>query len=225
MAPLIYSFTERIKYKYLFFTTMFTWIIIYFYIKNNVHINNTYISFILEEFIYYIFPYCWIFAIGVYIHKMTNKNVLVTCLFFLSLFIINIIYNHLNNLSISTQDFKYPVGLYYLSYSLFASLALYIYVYKIYNLTILMPLSIKNIIFFISSASFWIYLWHILVRYFLSWTNLIFPKKYFILNFLILLIIPLLITWIQKTYFIRLSKKIDHCSFIYRYICIPFCKY
>ena len=101
---------------------------------------------------------------------------------------------------VQTQNYKYPFQLYYLSYSVLVS-----------GLLIKLTKSIRikgflydKVILFISTHSFWIYLWHILPVTLLNLFSLVWYLKY-----IIVLIIAVLLTMCQNAIVEKLQGKVN----------------
>lgn len=101
---------------------------------------------------------------------------------------------------VQTQNYKYPFQLYYLSYSVLVS-----------GLLIKLTKSIRikgflydKVILFISTHSFWIYLWHILPVTLLNLFSLVWYLKY-----IIVLIIAVLFTMCQNAIVEKLQGKVN----------------
>lgn len=101
---------------------------------------------------------------------------------------------------VQTQNYKYPFQLYYLSYSVLVS-----------GLLIKLTKSIRikgflydKVILFISTHSFWIYLWHILPVTFLNHFSLVWYIKY-----IMVLVIAVLFTICQSIIIEKLQGKVN----------------
>ena len=117
---------------------------------------------------HYIIPYSVIFAIGLRLPSLKNKQVLslsLTSLLLLALFG-SLIYATTGIIA-PTQNFKHPPSIYYLSYALLVSSLFWI---SRNQLELLLEKSkLKKKVLFCAQNSIWIYLWHIpLVTFFYS---------------------------------------------------------
>lgn len=162
-------------------------------------------GYILSYIVYYIIPYGILCSsIGIELKNWTKKQVLFVGISFLAIFMIMAIYLRIKTGNIIfTQVYKYPPRIYYLSYSIGISLILYYLIEHINILKIKQWLDIK-IVQFVSSHTMWIYLWHILI---LSIINSIFPKMYWWLKFIIILLISVSVTYIQSNIVNKLKIK------------------
>lgn len=134
--------------------------------------------------------YSLVASIAILIFNLKEKNRIYVSLVFGCIFIIlGYKYNF-----IGTQNFKYPVRLYYLSYAFFVATLLYYTLNKLNNMKYI---RYNRLINFISKNSMWIYLWHIL---YLKIINKFFVNLEigYILRFIILIFISILTICIQN---------------------------
>ena len=116
----------------------------------------------------------------------TDRIISVLCLF---TFIVSGYLIYLNTgMFQPTQIMKYPPTIYYISYALFVSFLLFS-IFKRINL------KQNRFIKFCSKSSLWIYLWHIL---FLTIIPIILGELNWVLNYIIVLICSIGITYIQN---------------------------
>lgn len=145
--------------------------------------------------------YSLIIFVAIFVYKLKNKDVSKVAIVFGIIYILlGIKYDF-----IETQQFKYPITLYYLSYAIFVGLILYSFLNYI---NMIKELKVSKYVMFISNNSMWIYLWHIL---YLGMINRLFNNiSYgYILRFIILTILAILTTYIQNRsikIFLRKSK-------------------
>lgn len=203
IAPLILKLHNKIKEDILYFGMLLllyiTYEITYLYYNNiNIHV----IDFLIQNIVFYIIPYGCLFGLGLRLPTLSKKSIQVIVIINFVLFCVFLL-----KYSPDTQLYKYPPRLYYLSYSVFVSLLLYL-------LLSVKPLKIlsNNMILFISSPSMWIYLWHIWfifvweysVKFRPTWANS------FLLMFLFLFGLASITTYIQ----INLVKKCKPYHFL-----------
>ena len=145
---------------------------------------------IIECFGWDIIGYTFIIIFGLITHKMKNKELLKISFTFGVIFIVCAFILDLG----STQQFKYPVRLYYLSYAFFVGMVLKIVVNYLYQYN---KLPDSKLVLFISQNSMWIYLWHILT---LPLINILFIDNSlgFIIRLILVMILSILITLIQN---------------------------
>ncbi|MFE8117177.1 acyltransferase family protein [Brenneria goodwinii] len=169
----------------------------------------------LREIIFnYISPclaYGVIFLFGVNYKKITpaaKSLIIIIFLFVFSYFLFEYKINF--GRFISTQGYKYPPSIYYLSYSIMAIFILCLFTNRI---LITFPDRLKKIFIFISSNSIWIYLWHIpVVEYFAcSSQQYNFMFKYSIacsIAILIMLLQSKLVIWICSKMSLPVAKNV-----------------
>lgn len=170
-----------------------------------------------QQICFYLIPYACLFGFGMTIATLKKREIIFICLLsgivYLSL---SARYYHDFGYFVSTYVAKFPPRTYYVVYGIFLSTLMYLlidFIVKIgkkMNLPNSLINKAKTIIYFISSSSLWIYLWHILLIYYgkliLDIIN-IYPES--LERFLIWFILAILITFIQKelvTYFIRKTQ-------------------
>ncbi len=156
---------------------------------------------ILSTF-YYIIPYGILTVIGLNYESFKKSHKIVICsLSFVGFILIAIYYFVKTGELISVSHFKYPPTFYYLAYALFCSFFLLLICEEKVNM-----LFKNKFIIFISSHSFWIYLWHIfyltLYKYFCE--NVYNPNSW-IIKFIVIFSISTLTVLLQ-------NKIIDMCE-------------
>ncbi len=177
IAPLIWKLHSKTFSTPKYFSILIGIYILYefMFVQITPYLNSL-LGKIFAEQVLQIIPYAFLFALGLRLPSLTNKQVISLCCFALIMFIIIALYlNHGAGKFIPTQEFKYPPRIYYLSYALFVSILLWLssdkILVKIKKLRLIKPL------LFIAQNSIWIYLWHIL---FLSIFHTPFYIKYFL---------------------------------------------
>lgn len=136
---------------------------------------------ILDDIFYVIIPYGCIFFLGTRLFVMKANNLLIASIisFLLFLAYVFILYK-LNGHFIATQKYKYPPTAYYSLYAMSVSIGLYwLSRTKIYS-----HIPGKNPVAFLGRSSLWIYLWHILILYLISWSHV---SINFILKYIVVL--------------------------------------
>ena len=147
------------------------------------------LNIIFEFILAYIVPYGIIYLLGMISRKTspnTDRNISIICLI---AFIVSGYLIYLNTgMFQPTQIMKYPPTIYYISYALFVSFLLF----SIFKRIDLKP---NRVIEFCSKSSLWIYMWHIL---FLTIIPMIFGELNWILNYIIVVICSVGLTYIQN---------------------------
>ncbi len=123
-------------------------------------------SLVRDALIYYLVPYGCVFAVGVAISPDNRKEMLILSSFFFTLFgVMAVVFYFSGGAFVPSQLYKYPPRIYYISYGLFASLALYAAVstpalYRYFPVRFLA---------FAGRSTMWSYLWHIVFILFTGW--------------------------------------------------------
>ncbi len=194
-GPFLLKINRRINNNLLYFILLSSFYMLYeisyFYYKDT---NIFLLDFFIKNYVFYIFPYGFLFGLGLRLPTLNQKFIniiisIVTVLFILLAYFYN------SDAFIPTQLFKYPPRMYYLLYAIGISLFLYSlsnhkYIKYIYS----------NTTTFISSSSLWIYLWHILFLFAWEYFITFFPQwvNNFILKFICISSLSIMITYIQK---------------------------
>ncbi|MDK0956484.1 acyltransferase family protein [Clostridium perfringens] len=194
---------------------------IYSYIYNNLKIFSIIIIILIEYLIYAFLikfsfivnerirlfltisildfvGYSFVVWIAILTYKLSIRNRFLVSIFSAILFIfLAVKYNF-----IPTQEFKYPIRLYYLSYAFSIIFMLDFFVEWIDN-----KYSIKKskIIIYISSNSMWIYLWHIL---YIPLVNKFFVNLQFgyIIRFIVIAFLAIITTSLQNLFYYKFKK-------------------
>ncbi len=168
---------------------------------------------LIDNFLLNILPYSIFFGIGVRLPKLSTKY-LILCSFFLFVaFLFFSTYLFIQNGHFTlTQNFKYPPQFYYASYSVFISVLLYLFVFKMNFFNLFKQKHFTTIIIFLSTSSMWIYLWHIFVLYNLVWAGHKLPNFFnnYISHFFIVACLAVILTFLQKKLFGFLLRYFHH---------------
>lgn len=147
------------------------------------------------------FSYLLVFAYGVYIHKLSNKQILTigggTMLIFISI-AIALYYTHGGFILVG--KYKYPPHLYYLSYAIACISFLWVIRSKIVHC--LHNIRLLNIITYIGSHTMWIYLWHIPIL------SLVSSKFNASIRFAIVYVCAVMLVVLQTSLVKRLGNRI-----------------
>ena len=162
IAPLLYWVSTKIKSNLLFLLLLIISYIVYDVIQYNLHsyFENYFYLQILDRIIFYIIPYSLIYLLGMRIHNFTKKTSVILMVGSSLIFAFTALYlSHEQGQFVQTNNYKYPISFYYLTYALAITLILWLWSDKLWNR--LKESFIRNIILFIAQNSIWIYLWHI----------------------------------------------------------------
>ena len=200
-SPFILYISKRIKSTFLYFLVLLTGYGIYTFF---IIIGNTFLSgsiyLLYEQTFLYGFGYILVAAIGVRFLAM-SKNELIW-LGSIS-FIVYLLFGLYMDFP-STQDFKNPPTLYYISYGVFISVGLYflVSIEKVKNV-------MSNRFFmFISRNSLWLYFWHIIPVYLLRiYGEASVLKSSFLLEFSFVLFTSLLLTFMHNIIINKIKEQ------------------
>jgi fucose 4-O-acetylase-like acetyltransferase len=162
LSPFINSINEKIRNDIKYLLLLTTILILfevfrYFLLPYTSHGIGKPLSLLFFDVV----PYALIFGLGLRLQYLKSKTIHILFLLSSTLFI-SIAYSLtvINGHFVPTQDFKYPPSIYFLSYALSISIALWLLVRK--YLAVLDKLKlVKDAIMFIAQNSIWVYLWHI----------------------------------------------------------------
>ncbi|MHC5733794.1 acyltransferase family protein [Nostoc sp.] len=174
--------------------------------------NIPFLSSLINNYAFYTISYGCLFGLGIALPTMKRKSILVVAGVFLTVFLLVAGYlSYTQGVIPSTQNFKYPPRIYYLSYGIFMSMLTFSVVdilCKKYNLNNQENPIVKAIVF-ISTSTLWIYLWHILFLYLKQSLVQIKPDiaTNYIIFFLLITILSVTATYIQKTSISRLIQN------------------
>ena len=163
----------------------FIMFVVYLIYEISVHCvpesNNIIIKIMLNDIIYMAIPYGLIFFLGTQLHAINGKRLLtISFIIMLMLVVCATIIFKLNGHIVPTQRYKYPPTAYYILYALFASFVLYWFS----QTTTYSRVPGKMIISFLGRSSMWIYLWHILFLYLISWSHI---SMNFVIKYIVVL--------------------------------------
>lgn len=154
VAPFLYKLTTRFTNQQ--FWLFFIVILVAYEFVAKLSDNNVY---------YYLtmcIPYMMLFSYGVVSKRMTKRNLLLVACFSIVVFGLTAIYYYATTGTFQpTQICKYPPQIYYTSYAIAVTTALWIYRKNIERCCDALGLS--NILSFIGSHTLWIYFWHIII--------------------------------------------------------------
>ena len=154
-------------------------------------------------------PYALLYLYGLRLGELSNKQVAIAGAVSLVLFAGMAIHFWITGGSfVRTQNFKYPPTFYYLSYAFFALNATYLLCRKFF-----MDKK-SNMVLWLSTHSLWIYLWHILAIYLLSFSMGIFQRTLFasLLRIAFLLGFAVCLTYMQSWWVGKDLSKNDNSA-------------
>src|SRR5574344_2193100 len=158
ITPLLQKINIILKNDIIFLVFIF-WSIFFqeglMYLINQFPIQQTFFRTLINEYLLYMIGYAIIFIYGIRLRHISNKSNLILLLGAILIFILLLpLYFHYQSLPICFNCYKYPPHLYFISYGLLISCALWYSKSRINR--------INNCYFeFIGKNTIWIYLWHI----------------------------------------------------------------
>ncbi|MEK4430728.1 acyltransferase [Paenibacillus sp. FSL M7-0802] len=200
-SPLILQLSEKIKSNNKYLLLLIFLYMIYHYLVSLNRLLPVNLGGNLQNYILTPFGYCLIAAVGIRFNKMNKKEISVISGVFLSIFLIFMLLYKFK----STQDFKYPPTIYYISYGLFVSFALYL----IFNQQWVQNLIFNRFVFFYSKVSLNLYFLHIISIYTLNFygQNIPLISEYFIARFLFIICSAMLMTYLYECLIANWLKK------------------
>ncbi|UTA47595.1 acyltransferase [Simiduia sp. 21SJ11W-1] len=199
VSPLLHRFNEATGSAHVYLLLLVAGIGTYELVR---YLTLPYIStgagFVVSQVSHYLIPYAMVFALGLRLIRLTHTQLLLAIAFFGVVFAAFAMYLYTSHgYIVPTQRFKYPPGIYYLSYAMVASLVLWLLIDKIAQLIHL--IKIQPLVLFIARNSIWIYLWHIpLVKI---------VQADFITKYCVVFGVAILITFIQVWWVQKLAEK------------------
>lgn len=173
------------------------------------------ISLLVSQILLLLIPYGCLFAFGMTIPHTKKKNIAFFMIIFFGIFVsLAVAYANDTGSFVLTQDYKYPPRLYYLSYSVFMSLLLYLmseYIFRASEkINLLYSLNLDKFIIFISNSSLWIYLWHVFMLYYwrvlFSQLNI---SQRLIPPFFVVVTLSLLVVFCQKSILFLIVSRMN----------------
>lgn len=243
ISPLIVKLKQKFQSNKLFLLSIIPIYIVYTILLNfrnnlsniepnsllNFFYQRVLVNLLFDQIILLLIPYTCIFMLGMALVELKRREILLMSLTFFTIFLyLAFDYYQEFNTFIQTQTNKYPPQLYYLSYSIALSLILYVisqYLEKVKLKLMVTTKPILNFIVFLSSASLWIYLWHVFYLYYWKlFFNYLHLNQQIIPEFLIVTIASVLTVFLQRKivylflkniHFNQKASKIINMIFMY----------
>ena len=200
VAPFIIKFERRISSNKVYLSILLIIYLVYQLLLSVSFTSNTFSRIILLNFVYFSIGFILVWSLGIRLIQLTKKEAYFLLTFFLSIYVALTIGYYLIDKEItyiSTLKYPptYPPSINYLSYGLGMTILVYLLIDNLReelsgsNLKL-----IKQLVFFISRNTMWVYLWHIpLVRFFEMYPG----RTNFLLEYFIVYLIAVTITFIQ----------------------------
>lgn len=201
LNPIILKISNKIKSNLKYFLLLLSIYIIYLVtIFINSRLNGV-IRFLFENILIVSIGWGLIASIGVRIKRLSKKELIIYSIIFLSIFVLLMIKYEFK----STQNFKYPPTMYYMSYGISVSFMLLIlmdckFIYNILN---------NSFVKYIARNSLWLYFWHIIPIFLLKQYKDYFIKINinFVTRFIFIFTFALIVTIIQDKIKLFIKRK------------------
>jgi len=204
LSPLLYSLNAKAGKEIYFYSILFVAYLFYSMLLLVPDPANRYIDKMYDVFILYNIPYLLIYLYGIRFAHFSRGTLKIHCAIALICFAGFGIYFYLQTGTfIPTQFFKYPPRIYWISYAVFAALAIYLLATsEKYRLE---KLKYNAMIRFIGSSTLWIYLWHWL--FLKIWQKRTGGEAHFLITFLFVFSASLIVVYIQRKALHFLSER------------------
>jgi hypothetical protein len=207
ITPIAIHLNKRIDSDRFYFFLLILFYIIYELINYIVspYLVGT-INTVFNSIVFILIPYSLVYFYAFRMNRLKSNHLLILSLTSLVIFLSMAFIKYQDTgWFVSTQDFKYPPTIYYLSYAFFAINIIFIVVNKI-NLE---KTNVKYALVWLSSNSLWVYLWHIMAFY--IWKFLLQNPNgdllIFLLKTIFLFAFGIFLTILQNRFVSILSKK------------------
>jgi peptidoglycan/LPS O-acetylase OafA/YrhL len=217
LTPLALFFYRKDFSLKLYFSVLILCYLIYEIMLTLTHdfiSSNEVLSYVSYNIIFIVIPYALVYFYGFRLKDIKTSNLIILQIFLLAIFIVHAVYYYRATGGIvSTQHFKYPPTIYYLSYAIFMTNNMFLII-KSVNMSNV----IEKAIIWLSSNSFWFYLWHIVAFY--LWQQY-FPNEYisftyFIYKSIFMLGFGCLMVSIQIKILDKIKRKYDNPNPYYK---------
>jgi peptidoglycan/LPS O-acetylase OafA/YrhL len=221
MAPLLHRARKRLH------PAVFTGILVGVYIlyefafRNVPRPENRWLSTFVSAYLYFALPYSVLFGAGMLLTKLDGSFRLTLAIISGIVFVLCVCsMNTGDTIQLQMQSYKYPPRIYYVSWGLFMSTALS-FLFMRTHLAGLWGTLIR----FMSTASLWIYLWHIAVLFLIRWNLDLFPAlKHPWFKYVTVIVGSTLFTHIHRQLFARIAIKLSEVPIAARFVTEAFLK-
>jgi len=200
LTPFAIKFSQSKMSNHTYFALLIALYILYELVLALVvnAISPEYLRF-FNSVIFVIAPYSILYLYGMRASLLSNRQLIGVLLLSLTIFVSLMIFKYIQlGQFVTSQEFKYPPTLYYLSYAFFALNSVYLVIRAVE----IKSTKLREVIFWLSSHSLWIYLWHIMG--FFIWRMVLadmfdIGAATFILNACFLLLFGVAMTYLQTS--------------------------
>lgn len=188
--PILIFLYRRLDRRMLYFSLLFVYVLYEVMYAKGIFIDNL----LFNQVIYYLIPYSCISFLGIVVYHLENdsKKMHKLLLTFLLLFVVFSIIIYMNQgIIFNPQLYKYPPRIYFISYSLFVTILLFL----IFKNRSIVDFVYNKFVEFVGRSSLWIYLHHMTLVYLLGIYNL---KLGWYVDYLVVFFISIFITYLQN---------------------------
>jgi peptidoglycan/LPS O-acetylase OafA/YrhL len=195
VSPVLYSLNIKAGKEIHFYSMLLGAYLFYSVLLMVPDPANRYIDKMYDVFVLYNIPYLLIYFYGIRFVRFSRRTLKIHCAIALICFAGFGIYFYLQTGTfIPTQFFKYPPRIYWISYAVFAALAVYLLVTS--DKYRLERLKENAIVRFIGSSTLWIFLWHWL--FLKIWQKRTGGEAHYLMTFLFVFSASLIAVYIQQ---------------------------
>lgn len=202
LNPIILKISQKIISNTKYFIGLLLIYILYLGLISISTQLNGIVKLVFENIILHSIGWGIIAAVGIRLKKLNKKELFIYSGIFLLIFIFLMIRNNFA----STQGYKYPPTMYYMSYGIFISFLLMIlldikFIYNMFD---------NKFVKYISYNSLWLYYWHIIPIYILKiYEDFLYILNYnFITKYIFIFIFALIVTFEQQKVKDKMQNKL-----------------
>lgn len=198
ISPMLFKLNQRIESNKKYFLFLSAVYLVYVILQSIAFVFHGSLALFFKNFVLYGIGYGLVAAFGMRLKLLSKKELYAWTGAFFVIFLFFSWYYNFN----STQHYKYPPQLYYISYGMFVSLFLYI----AFFIKPIQSFFNNKFIMFIARNSIWLYFWHIIFIYLLKFfgEELSIFANNFVTRFTFIFICALTVTYVHNL----LKKKI-----------------
>ncbi|MBP3953169.1 acyltransferase family protein [Bacillus suaedae] len=201
VSPVLLALSKRIKSHLVYFLILTVAYGLYYITINASQAISGETAVTIKEYLIQPIGYVLIAAVGIRFKQLSKRNLMLGTGILLVLFTALAYTN--NYLPI--QAFKYPPTMYYMSYGLLVSFALY----QLLSLRAVTRFVHNKFVFYYSNASLILYFWHVVPLYLLKFYDIPIIPDHFITRLLFVLGFSLLMTYIQDRLTTTVNNRIN----------------
>ncbi|PEI51830.1 acyltransferase family protein [Priestia aryabhattai] len=191
ISPLLLKVNQKIESNKKYFLFLSVIYVVYVILQSIAFFFHGSLGLFFQNFVLYGIGYGLIAAFGMRLKLLSKKELYIWASTFLFIFLCLCWHYNFN----STQHYKYPPQLYYISYGMFVSLFLYI----VFYIKPIQSFLNNKFIMFIAQNSIWLYFWHIIFVYLLKFfgEELSVLANNFVTRFAFIFVCALVVTYVH----------------------------